>query len=142
MLSGASGVIQDLHYVVHILFIDSFLAPGNFFPREPLDQLEISAITECELKRFSGAFRAGAPSPLARARSLFRSLLPSACYASYTGKKNTQKNLREGWCPPPPPISFLVRPRVKLTLINLGGVQCLVAINITINTDNCKVATS
>ena len=50
-------------------------------------------------------------------------------------KKNTQKNLKEGWCPPsPPPISFLVRPRVKLTLINLGGAQCLVAINIAINT--------
>ena len=57
-------------------------------------------------------------------------------------KKNTPKNLREGWCPPPAPISFLVRPRVKLTLINLGGAQCLVAINIAINTDNCKVATS
>ena len=27
--------------------------------------MEISALTECELKRFSGAFRAGAPSPLA-----------------------------------------------------------------------------
>ena len=37
---------------------------SNFFPREPLDQLEKSALTECELKRFSGAFRAGAPSPL------------------------------------------------------------------------------
>ena len=58
--------MQDLHYVVHILLIDSFLAPrGKFFPREPLDQLEISALTECELKRFSGAFSAGAPSPLA-----------------------------------------------------------------------------
>ena len=46
--------------------IDSFLAPrGNFLPGEPLDQLEISALTECELKRLSGAFRAGAPSPLA-----------------------------------------------------------------------------
>ena len=30
-----------------------------------LGVLEISALTECELKRFSGAFRAGAPSPLA-----------------------------------------------------------------------------
>ena len=58
--------MQDLHYVVHVLLIDSFLAPrGNFFTREPLDQLEISTLTECELKRFSGAFRAGAPSPLA-----------------------------------------------------------------------------
>ena len=27
--------------------------------------MEISALTECELKRFPGAFRAGAPSPLA-----------------------------------------------------------------------------
>ena len=58
--------MQDLHYVVHVLLIDSFLAPrGNVFPREPLDQLEISALTECELKRFSRAFRAGAPSLLA-----------------------------------------------------------------------------
>ena len=74
MVSGASGVIKDLHCVVHVLLIDTFLAPrGNFFPREPLDQVEISALTECELKRFSGAFRAGAPSPLAcipRARPL------------------------------------------------------------------------
>ena len=44
MISGASGVMQDLQYVVH---------------------LEISALKECELKRFSGAFRACAPSPLA-----------------------------------------------------------------------------
>ena len=66
VVSGPSGVRQDLHYVVHVLWTDSFLAPrGYFFRREPLDQLEISALTECELKRFSGAFRAGAPSPLA-----------------------------------------------------------------------------
>ena len=61
MVWGASGVIQDLHYVVHVLLIDSFLAPhGNFFPREPLDRLEISALTEYKVKRFSGAFCAGA----------------------------------------------------------------------------------
>ena len=66
VVSGPSGVMQDLHSVVHVLLIDSFLAPrGTFFPREPLDQLEIFALTECELKRFSGAFRACAPSPLA-----------------------------------------------------------------------------
>ena len=30
---------------MHVLLIDSFLAPrDNFFPREPLDQLEISAL--------------------------------------------------------------------------------------------------
>ena len=27
MISGASGVMYDLHYVVHVLLIDSFLAP-------------------------------------------------------------------------------------------------------------------
>ena len=41
VVSGPSGVMQDLHYVVHVLLIDSFLAPrGNFSPREPLNQLE------------------------------------------------------------------------------------------------------
>ena len=66
VVSGASGVIWDLHYVVHVLLIDSFLAPRvNFFPREPLDLLEISALTEWELKRFLEAFGAGAPRPLA-----------------------------------------------------------------------------
>ena len=35
-----------------------------FFPREPLDQLEITALTECKLKLFSWILRAGAPSPL------------------------------------------------------------------------------
>ena len=114
-----------------------FSSRYNFFPREPLDQLEISAITECELKRFSGAFRAGAPSPLV--------CLPRACPFSLSPttskrllrklyrEKETQKNLREGSWHPPPPISFPVRPRVKVTLINLGGAQCLVAINIDIN---------
>ena len=54
--------MQDLHYVVHVLLIDSFLAPrGNFFPREPLNQLEYPH----SQKTISGAFRAGAPSPLA-----------------------------------------------------------------------------
>ena len=75
--------MQDLHYVVHVLLIDSFLAPrGNVFPREPLDQLEISALTECELQRFSGAFRAGAPSPLAclpSARPFSLSFTTSKC---------------------------------------------------------------
>ena len=60
----------------------------------------------------------------------------------YRKKKTLLKTLERGGAPPPAPISFLVRPRVKLTLINLGGAQCLVAINIAINTDNCKVATS
>ena len=36
----------------------------NFSLGSPLDQLEISAFTECELERFSWDFRAGAPSPL------------------------------------------------------------------------------
>ena len=27
VVSGPSGVMQDLHYVVHVLLIDSFLAP-------------------------------------------------------------------------------------------------------------------
>ena len=36
-----------------------------FFQSHAPDKLEISALTECELKRFSGAFRAGAQSPLA-----------------------------------------------------------------------------
>ena len=63
-VSGAGGVIYDLHYVVHVLLNDSFLDQrGYFFPLEPLNQLEISALTECELKRFSWAFRAGVPSP-------------------------------------------------------------------------------
>ena len=38
--------------------IDSFLAPrGYFFPPEPLDQSEISALPESKLKRFSWASR-------------------------------------------------------------------------------------
>ena len=77
-----------LHYVVHVLLIDSFLAQrGNFFPRKSLDQLEISTFTECELKRFSGPSVKALPHPsrvsLRRARSLFHPLLPSACYAGY-----------------------------------------------------------
>ena len=64
MVSGAGGVIYDLHYIVHVLLTDSFLAQrGYFFLWEPLNQLEISALTERELKRFSWAFRAGASSP-------------------------------------------------------------------------------
>ena len=65
-MRGTGGVIKDLRYVVHVLLINSFLAQrGHFFSWEPLDQLEISALTECELKRFSWAVRAGASSPLA-----------------------------------------------------------------------------
>ena len=65
-MRGTGGVIKDVRYVVHVLLINSFLAQrGHFFSWEPLDQLEISALTECELKRFSWAFRAGASSPLA-----------------------------------------------------------------------------
>ena len=46
--------------------IYSFLAQrGYFFPREPLDQLKTPALTECELKKFWLAFRAGVLSPLA-----------------------------------------------------------------------------
>ena len=49
-----------------VLLIDSFLARrGYFFPRDLLNQLEISALTECELKRFSRAFQGSTPSPLA-----------------------------------------------------------------------------
>ena len=53
-MRGTGGVIKDLRYVVHVLLINSFLAQrGHFFSWEPLDQLEISALTEWELKRFS-----------------------------------------------------------------------------------------
>ena len=46
--------------------IYSFLAQrGYFFPREPLDQLKTPALTECKLKQFWWAFRAGVLSPLA-----------------------------------------------------------------------------
>ena len=84
----------DLHYVVHILLIDSFLPPcGNFFPREPLNQLEISALTECGLKRFSVAFHAGAPSPLVclpRARSFSLSSTTSKCLVRRLTKKEKE----------------------------------------------------
>ena len=49
-----------------LLWDYSQIVPLNqifFFPREPLDQLEISALTECKLKQFSGDLIAGAPSP-------------------------------------------------------------------------------
>ena len=94
MLSGASGIILDLHYVVHILLIDSFLPPcGNFFAREPLNQLEISALTECELKRFSVAFHAGVPSPfvcLPRARLFSLSSTTSKCLVRRLTKKEKE----------------------------------------------------
>ena len=49
-MRGTGGVIKDLRYVVHVLLLNSFLAQrGHFFSWEPLDQLEISALKECEL---------------------------------------------------------------------------------------------
>ena len=46
------------------LLSDSFLT-RNVFERRPLDRLEITALSGCELKWFPRAFCAGTPSPLA-----------------------------------------------------------------------------
>ena len=69
---------------MHVLLIDSFLAPrDNFFPREPLDQLEISALPSWNDFRGPSVRALPHPSRVSppRACSLFRPLLPSACYA-------------------------------------------------------------
>ena len=63
-----------------------WLSAVTFFPREPLNQLEISTLKECELKQFFCGLSRQALSlpscvPLLCVCSFLHPLLPSACYA-------------------------------------------------------------
>ena len=95
MVSGAGGVIYDLHYIVHVLLTDSFLAQhGYFFLWEPLNQLEISTLTECELKWFSWAFRAGVSSPFTSLSRAHNFQVPATWAKVASSKKRTQFKTR------------------------------------------------
>ena len=95
MVSGTGGVIYDLHYIVHVLLTDSFLAQhGYFFLWEPLNQLEISALTECELKWFSWAFRAGVSSPFTSLSRAHNFQVPATWAKVASSKKRTQFKTR------------------------------------------------
>ena len=88
VFSGANGVMQDLHYVVHVLLIDSFLARAvNFSLGSLSTNWKYPHSQSASWNDFRGPSVQALPHPLrvslARARSLFRLLLPSACYAGY-----------------------------------------------------------
>ena len=99
VVSWASGVIQDLHYVVYVLLINRFLAScGNFFPRSIPTNWKYPHSQNASWNDYRGPSVQALPHTsrvsLARARSLFRPLLPSACYAGYfipTPQERTQQ---------------------------------------------------
>ena len=76
--------------------IDNFLAQCDyFFPREPLNQMEISAHPESVLKGFSWASRAGTPSPLARLPRMPRSSLCLSCDVMLSLRRMSKSSFTE-----------------------------------------------
>ena len=82
VVSVSGSVMLSMYYWLMVFW----LSAATFFPREPLNQLEISTLKECELKHFFCGLSRQALSlpscvPLLCVCSFLHPLLPSACYA-------------------------------------------------------------